>query len=553
MTWLNHLVTLRVSGEFARHTLSDESNLVQLGRDPACALVLSSPGLSRRHLEIERRGLETHVRDLGSSNGTTFNGVALSPGEWRALRRGDVLLCGDVLVAQGCNALPLTGDDEPLRTVAEMYAPSMPHLDEFLAQLAPDGISVVSSRTGRCRFVGQGDLQELQVRLRVISQNLDSLGHSAQWQLGASDDTTPPRRPSRTMMTVPPAAVEGSDWSSAMTELHRLIALVAPTDMNVLVLGETGTGKEVVSKRMHDASKRSASPFVALNCAALSEQLFESEIFGHEKGAFTGAHANKVGLIESAGDGTLFLDEVGELPLGAQAKLLRVLEQRTYMRVGSTQLRPMHARVISATNRNLQSEMASGAFRSDLYFRLNGMSLHIPPLRDRKPEEIARLMLGFLAEAATRQGRSIPFLTEEASSLLLSYRWPGNVRELRAVAERAMLLSTGMTIEAKVLRPMLTTVRMSERTMVTSADAVRGVRAHITEDDHTGTPPPTSAVEVIKGDWSPSEVAERQKVKEALERAMHNQTTAAAELGLTRRALIGRIEKYDLPRPRKTS
>lgn len=545
-----YLVALRMSGELSRHVLNADGEHLEIGRDPSCSWELSSPGLSRRHLAVEASRHELRVSDLKSSNGSKLNGTPMRAHEWHVLQAGDILLCGDVLVAAGTNSLPQAASIPPEtgKTLAEIYAPSLPHFDEFLAEVAPAGIQVASPRKGRFRFIGRGDLKALQQRLELLSLLLDSLGHSAQWQLGASDDAPPPRRLSRTRMTIPPSSIEGADWSSAMSELHRLIALVAPTDMNVLVLGETGTGKEVVSKRVHDASNRAKNPFVALNCAALSEQLFESEIFGHEKGAFTGAHATKIGLIEAAGEGTLFLDEVGELPLGAQAKLLRVLEQRTYMRVGSTQPRQMRARVVSATNRNLQSEMATGAFRSDLYFRLNGMSLHIPPLRDRKPEEIARLMLSFLAEHAARTGRSTPFLTDEASSLLLSYRWPGNVRELRAVAERAMLLSPGGTIDADVLRPMLVQSREESATrkfsvadMETTLSSMRSAEARAVTNVQTSA----------KGDWSPSELEERQKVKEALERTMHNQTAAAAELGLTRRALIGRIEKYDLPRPRK--
>ena len=226
----------------------------------------------------------------------------------------------------------------------------------------------------------------------------------------------------------------------AMRTLHALLERVAARSVNVLLLGETGVGKEVFAAQVHACSPRASGPFVKLNCAAFSESLIESELFGYEKGAFTGAASAKPGLIESAEGGTLFLDEVGELPLTLQAKLLRVLEDREVRRVGSTRTRCVDVRFVAATNRNLEAEIAAGRFRSDLYFRLNGFSLTIPPLRERRSEilPLAEYFLSVDAQGARRV--KVPGLSLEARDALLAYSWPGNIRELRQAIEHAVVL-----------------------------------------------------------------------------------------------------------------
>ena len=227
--------------------------------------------------------------------------------------------------------------------------------------------------------------------------------------------------------------------SPAIVQLRRMVDRVAASDISVLILGETGVGKERMAEELHRRSPRAERPLVRLNCAALSDSLLESELFGHEKGAFTGAHERKIGLLEAAEGGTVFLDEIGDMPPLTQVKLLRVLEERRVRRVGSTATLGIDVRFVSATNRNLEQAIARGTFREDLYFRLNGIALVIPPLRDR-PEEIEGLARHFVGEACRSSGREPPGLSREALQILLAYPWPGNIRELRSVIERAVVL-----------------------------------------------------------------------------------------------------------------
>ena len=228
--------------------------------------------------------------------------------------------------------------------------------------------------------------------------------------------------------------------TGAMVDVFEMAMRAAPSDATILLRGESGTGKEVVARAVHLASKRKSGPFVAVNCAALGADLLESELFGHEKGAFTGAVRSKPGRIELASGGTLFLDEIGELATGLQAKLLRVLQEREFERVGGT--RPIRAdvRVIAATNRDLAAEVGRGTFREDLFYRLNVVSMRLPPLRDRK-EDIAPLLDHFLRRFAVDAGRSPLRLTETTRAMLTNYPWPGNVRELANVIERAVVLA----------------------------------------------------------------------------------------------------------------
>jgi len=239
-----------------------------------------------------------------------------------------------------------------------------------------------------------------------------------------------------------------------MLDVIELIGRVAPSDVSVLVVGESGTGKELVARELHRLSGRHAEPLVALNCAAVSEALAESELFGHEKGSFTGAAGTKIGLVELADGGTLFLDEIGELELPLQAKLLRALETRTFRRVGGLKEIPSAFRLVSATNRPLQDLVDEGSFRGDLFYRINSIVLELPPLRDR-PRDVLLLARRFLEELHPGEEGQWT-LTEDAADVLTSYSWPGNVRELRNVVERAALLCRGRTIRPTDLGTSLT-------------------------------------------------------------------------------------------------
>jgi transcriptional regulator with GAF, ATPase, and Fis domain len=310
-------------------------------------------------------------------------------------------------------------------------------------------------------------------------------------------------------------------WRDALVHA----AKVAPTETTVLLTGESGTGKEVVARAIHRSSARSAGPFVALNVAALPDQLLESELFGYERGAFTGATSAKPGRLEQAAGGTLFLDEAGEMSPAVQAKLLRVLEEREYQRLGGTKVLRTEARIVAATNRNLARAIEKGEFREDLFYRLSVFGIHLPPLRER-PEDILPLTEMFLAELGPAVGRPVPGISREAKDLLLSYPWPGNVRELRNALERAAILSEGGLITAAHL-PI----------SVTRQDSPAG---------RAGVPAPAGGGAVLPPEGVDLESLERDYVREALKKARFNKSRAAKLLGLTRAQLYSRIEKYGL-------
>lgn len=251
-----------------------------------------------------------------------------------------------------------------------------------------------------------------------------------------------------------PISVDGVvGKSSAIREVLDLAKRVSSSRANVLITGDSGTGKEVIAKAIHSLGSRKQEPFIAINCSAIPENLLESELFGHAKGAFTGATDKKVGLFEEAGNGTLFLDEIGDLSLQLQAKLLRVLQERRIRRVGENQDRPIHARIISATHRNLQDEVRGMTFREDLFYRLNVIPIWIPPLRDRK-EDILPLADFFLKKFSVLNGYSHKKFSKESLATLLDYPWPGNVRELENSIERALVLSEGSLVHIGNLIPL---------------------------------------------------------------------------------------------------
>jgi transcriptional regulator with PAS, ATPase and Fis domain len=235
--------------------------------------------------------------------------------------------------------------------------------------------------------------------------------------------------------------------SNAFRSMLELVSRVAPSDASVMLLGESGTGKELLARAVHEGSKRSARPFVVVDCASITESLFESELFGHEKGAFTGAHAARPGLVEAASGGTLFLDELGDIPLGMQVKLLRLLESGTYRRVGSTALRHANVRVVSATHRDMERMVADGRFRQDLYFRLNTFPIALPALRERAAD--IPMLVATLLNRVSPQRAFV--LSPAAMNLLASWPFPGNIRELRNVLERATLLCDGPEIGCEVV------------------------------------------------------------------------------------------------------
>src|SRR5512140_2150722 len=234
--------------------------------------------------------------------------------------------------------------------------------------------------------------------------------------------------------------------SPAMRKIGEVIAQVAPTDLTVLITGESGVGKELVAKAIHEASKRRGKAMITVNCGAIPEGIIESELFGHERGSFTGASEQRRGYFELADGGTIFLDEIGELTLSAQVKFLRVLESGEFLRVGSSTTRKVDVRVIAATNKDLELEVRHNTFRSDLFFRLRSVNIHIPPLRER-PEDVDALVEYFADDVARKNGIAFQGISEGAMERLHDFRWPGNIRELRNTVERLIVLGKGKYIE----------------------------------------------------------------------------------------------------------
>lgn len=317
--------------------------------------------------------------------------------------------------------------------------------------------------------------------------------------------------------------------SPALNRIRREITIVGKTNSTVLIQGETGTGKELVARALHDCSPRASNPFVAINCGAIPKELMESELFGHKKGAFTGAQKSSIGKFQLAHRGTLLLDEISEMSEDAQIKLLRVLEEREFYPVGSTELTKVDVRVIASTNRHLKEMAEKGTFRGDLFFRLNVCTLNLPPLRERH-DDILDLGNHFLEENNIKFGKSFREISPGARDILLQYPWKGNVRELRNVIERIMLFENGSVVEAEHLDFLSATTpaKPSKQDSVNGAARLDGHLYSLPED----------GVDLEK--------LEKQLMLQALERAKWNRTKAAKLLNLSSPTFYYRMEKYGI-------
>jgi len=348
-------------------------------------------------------------------------------------------------------------------------------------------------------------------RLRTILQNASAL-------LGARVELEVTRRKLRDAGSL--GSLIGP--SKKMQEIFRLIELVAPSTASVLITGASGTGKELVARTIHELSPRRPKPFVAINCAAIPETLIESEIFGHEKGAFTGALERRTGCFELAEGGTLLLDEIGEMPIATQAKLLRVLEDRKLRRLGSKVETTVDVRVLAATNKVPEEAVARGELRNDLYYRLNVFNIHMPPLREHR-EDIPDLVQQLLEEMSSKHGRRIATVSEAVLNAFRNYTWPGNVRELRNTLERAVIVCEGAVIETKYLPPGFGHAPV--RPSVDDADSIRvGVGTTVGE-------------------------AERLLILKTLESTNNNKTRAAEILGISLKTLHNKLKEYGSAAP----
>jgi DNA-binding NtrC family response regulator len=561
------------------------NNTLSVGRGENCEIRIEDPAASRIHarLYVGERGLE--IEDAGSANGTQFRGEDLPSGVKIPLVPGDVVAMGaTALIVQGSRVqevptrvLPhgyfqIRLDEEcrrsrdsrnPFAVFRIDFGPEST-LDRALSSLMPlIPLHAVVAAYGRqslevlmpglsgdaAHALGEA-LPEFLHRSGVIAQ----VGTSAFPEEGTSADALLARacREVRQEQEQPLHSEGVLILDKDMKDLYRLAHKIAAGIISVLVVGETGCGKELLAATIHRASPRAGKPYLCINCAALSETLLESELFGHERGAFTGAAQAKSGLLEMAPGGTVFLDEIGEMPLSLQAKLLRVLETRQLVRVGGTSPRSIDVRFVSATNRSLLQEVEAGRFRKDLYFRLGGATLVIPPLRQRKSEilPLARLFIGQLSR---QLAAAEPVLSSEAAVLLEAYDWSGNVRELRNVIERAILLADDGEIKPSHLPVEIMAIK------TVSADSsllASWFKATSSGEGEEGRPRDGAedlgplALPCLPDCPYPPE--ERERVLDALARTAGNQSAAAKLLGLSRSALIARLRAFELPRPRRS-
>ena len=391
--------------------------------------------------------------------------------------------------------------EDGLKLIARAKSLALPPICILMTAYGSEELAVEAMKRGADDYIAKGRLQIDELEMRIAralkQQNLEVENVSLRKQLDAKFGLE---------------NIIGQ--SPAMTEIFEIVQQVAPTRATVLVLGESGTGKELIAKALHQLSPHSKQPFVTVHCAALAPTLLESELFGHEKGAFTGAHERRIGRFEQAQGGTLFLDEIGEIDATIQVKLLRFLGERTFERVGSNKTLSADVRLVAATNKNLEELAKAGKFRDDLFFRLRVVEIELPPLRGRTGD-IPLLAQSFLREFAKENGKAVNDFTADALEALMNFSWPGNVRELRTAIEHAVVLSRGERISLRDLPP-----------------SVRGGAA---------------------GDakWLPGKAltvkdAEKELIVRALKETDGNRTRAAQKIGMSRRTFHRKLHEYHL-------
>jgi DNA-binding NtrC family response regulator len=594
--------------EFGAYTLPSKER-VTIGRSTENDISINDASISREHAVIHFAGDEVHVEDVGSNNGTRVREASqwspdldpetiaaqdrrLETGERVRLLSGSIVMLGTVMLmfqarasrgrprrlwpydlfeervedecAQGARdqrtfavvhvrlsmaTVPTATIDIANRIVNAKPTRGGPHqlAEEVLASVARGSDMIaVDEASGEYHILrAPATIADAEQLVERLESELENLGLSV--EIGYASFP----RDGRTTEALLARASKGSETADPadlphqivvrdpqMIALYQLLERVATTEVTVLLLGETGVGKEVIAETIHHKSRRAGGPLVRINCAALPESLLESELFGHERGAFTGADKTKAGLFESAIGGTIFLDEIGEIPQSTQVKLLRVLEERKVLRLGARTPTDVDARVIAATNRSLEHEVAAGRFRQDLFFRLNVFPLEIPPLRERTVE-IVPLATAFIASMCEQMTRRPPRLSTGAVAALEAYAWPGNIRELRNVLHRATVLCQGDLItEAQLpLERMGRTIGSKMRT-----DQQPTVKP---------TPPALPIAAKPASLTSTVEQLERDRIVAALEQCAGNQTRTAELLGITRRVLLNRLDRYGIPRPRK--
>jgi len=539
------------------------------GRSRTANVHIDSERVSRLHAQFVRRGSVVTVEDAGSRNGTWVNGVQVQGA--RSLSSGDEVTFGPLSVIVGISsrvvARPRIESTRYLdeRLAAEVDRGSVYHRqfglvmvrlegaveatdgasDRICAALRPMDVVAEYAPGVLALVMPELDATEAKQAAKVLIDKARPSDASTQIAVGVAGfpehGTTPGGLLARALAAlesvrgrganavgVPPAESHpvGEDiiiGDSQMARVYDLVKKVADHPITVLVSGETGVGKEVIASAIHANSSRRDGPLVRLNCASMPETLLESELFGHEKGAFTGADRKKLGYFEAANGGTLFLDEIGEMTPALQAKLLRVLEQRRITRVGGTEEIEVDVRVVCATHRDLEAETKKGTFRSDLFFRISAFTIFVPALRDR-PAEIELLAQHFIRQCAQQTRQRAPTLSPSAAAAMRRHAWPGNVRELRNAIERAMVLQVSGTITVEDLPDTIREGRSITQQPAPQGLTLDGMRDQIAD-------------------------MERATIAAVLDSCGGSQTEAAKKLGISRRTLIYRMEKHGFKPP----
>ena len=555
-----------------------KNGAMSIGRADNADIRITDPLASRLHARLHITEGMFEIEDIGSINRTKVRDVALDAGERVAVMPGEAVTIGSTILmvqetrqaARNRRVWPHTHfearieeecaretrmpfaiirlaveGNQPAGTIADTISPAL-RTSDMLALYGPSDYEIFLPATSP--DLGSAINNDLIGRLRAQSI-VARTGIACHPRDGQTPEALVARSSERLRGRELPAPVEGVVVEDPrMRRVYGLASSAARGAISVIVLGETGVGKDVMAQEIHRMSPRAKAPFVAINCAAVSEGLLESELFGHEKGAFTGATEAKAGLLESAPGGTVFLDEIGDMPPKLQATLLRVIQTRQVQRVGSVKTRPIDVRFIAATHRDLEAEIASGRFRQDLYYRLNGITLNIPPLRERR-SEILPLVRSFLAQFAREMGgdRPAPDVSPEAARLLEAYSWRGNVREVRNTVERALLLCEGSEI-------------LPEHLPIESMAANAISFANVPAPGMTPPPPTPAALPAaapVPADFArptaPMNAAEdeKERILRVLAECAGSQTRAAKVLGIARSTLIARLDEYGVPRPRK--
>ncbi|HEV8321577.1 MAG TPA: sigma 54-interacting transcriptional regulator [Myxococcota bacterium] len=586
------VLVAHVAGGTAVARLAPGESVV-VGRDPAAAgLVLNDDSVSRAHAELTLRDDVLLVRDLGSRNGTRVAGRAV--GDWEVVPPGEPVEAGAVLIfaalprgrsqelrlyAAGAFEARMAEEVARARATRRAFAVAVLRLPRERLTAALGAVLGAARRMDALMVYGPGEVAVLLVEAdadaalalaAALVERVRPAAPGARAGVAAFpvDGTSPEELLAAAESAVPdearsPAAVGRPDGSQVLDESEPVVASeamrhvldlahrVARTDLPVLVLGETGVGKEVVARAIHRHGDRRGGPFVHVNCAALPEQLLESELFGHARGAFTDAVRERRGVFEHAGGGTIFLDEIGDASTGAQVRLLHVLESKKVVPVGTTEERPVDVRVIAATNRDLFRDAPAGAFRADLLYRLQGFTIPVPPLRHRVAdiEPLAQL---FMERMARREGVAPRGLGAGALAAMRSYSWPGNVRELRHLVERAMVLCDGAQILPEHLPEVVRAARDGGRAHPgpgTSAATDAGSSGATGAGTNAGTGGGLAAAEPRASTMRTalSEI-ERAEILRALDEAGGNRTRAAARLGISRRTLYEKMDKHGIGR-----